>query len=55
MQYYKNALCKLGQLKEGDSIQIKFEGKKTNFFALNNESIKALKNWIETIEATNNL
>ena len=55
MQYYKNELNKLGQLREGDSIQIKFEGKKTNFFALNNESIEAFKNWIETIEANINL
>jgi len=50
MNYYEKELSKLGALKQSDSIQIRFEGRKTNFFALNKESIKELKEWIKAIE-----
>lgn len=50
MNYYKDNLNKLGTLKINDSIQISFEGKKTNYFALNKESIKELKNLINNIK-----
>jgi len=50
MNYYKKNLENLGILKINDSIQIIFEGKKTNYFALNKESLKELKNWINKIK-----
>lgn len=49
MEYYKNNLQKLGKLKIDDSIQIICNGKKTNFFALNKDSMDALKYWINNI------
>ena len=48
--YYKQNLNKLGKLKRDDSIKISFNGKQTNYFALNDDSIKALKEFIDNIE-----
>jgi hypothetical protein len=50
IEYYTNNLNKLGKLKFNDSIQITFEGKKTNYFALNDESKKALIEFINNIK-----
>jgi hypothetical protein len=49
MNYYKNNLQKLGKLKKDDSIQICFEGKKTNYFALNKDSLNELKEFINNL------
>lgn len=48
-EYYKNNLTKLGKVIECDSIQIKCNGKQTNYFAINKESKQALINWIESL------
>ena len=50
MNYYKSELQKLGSVKKGASIQIVCEGKKTNYIALNKDSLKALKEFLNTIE-----
>jgi hypothetical protein len=50
MNYYKNNLMKLGQLKKYDSIKISFEGKETNYFALNKDSLTELKKFINNIK-----
>ena len=48
--YYKSELSKLGNLKANDSIQIRFEGKKTNFIDLNAESLEVLKNYFNNLK-----
>ena len=48
--YYKKNLEKLGEINEGSSIQIKYEGKKTNYLSINKESLKALKEFINNIK-----
>ena len=48
--YYKSNLDKLGIIQYSDSIKISFNGKQTNYFAVNDDSLKALKDWINTIE-----
>ena len=47
--YYKSNLEKLGKINEQDSIQIRCNGKQTNYFAINKESKEALKNWIDKL------
>ncbi len=47
--YYKSNLNKLGNLKLHSSIQIRCEGKKTNYFSINKESKKELINFIKNI------
>jgi len=47
--YYKSNLNKLSSLKLHSSIQIRCEGKKTNYFAINKESKKELINFIKNI------
>jgi len=49
MNYYKSELNKLGNLKIDSSIQIKCEGKKTNYIAINKESKKEIINFIKNI------
>ncbi len=48
--YYKSELNKLGNLKKNDAIQIRFEGKKTNYFSINKESLKELKKFLNNKE-----
>jgi len=48
-KYYKDNLAKLGEINYNDSIQIKCNGKETFYFALNNESINILNEWIKNI------
>lgn len=50
LRYYKNNLDKLGNLKSSDSIQIRYEDKKTHYFALNKESKIALIEFINNIK-----
>jgi len=50
IEYYKSNLNKLGQLKFNESIQIICHGKKTNYFALNNESKKVLIEFIKQLK-----
>lgn len=50
IEYYKNNLDKLGKLQFNESIQIICHGKKTNYFALNNESKKVLIEFINNIK-----
>lgn len=47
--YYTDNLGKLGNIKKDDSIQIRHNGKQTNYFAINKESKRALINWIENM------
>ena len=47
--YYKSNLNKLGNLKLHSSIQIRCEGKKTNYIAMNKDSKKELINFIKNI------
>jgi hypothetical protein len=47
--YYQDNLNKLGKVNKQDSIKILCNGKATNYFAVNNESIKALKEWINNL------
>jgi len=49
MNYYKSELNKLGNIKIGSSIQIRCEGIKTNYIAINKESKKELINFIKNI------
>lgn len=49
-KYYADNLNKLGLINKHDNIKILCNGKQTNYFAINNESIKALKDWIKNIE-----
>jgi len=48
--YYKSNLDKIGSIQYSDSIKISFNGKETNYFAVNEDSLKALKQWVNTIE-----
>lgn len=48
--YYKSELNKLGTLKKNDSIKIMFEGKQTNYIAINKESLKELKEFFNNIK-----
>ena len=50
IKYYKNNLDKLGKLQFNESIQIICHGKKTNYFALNEESKTALIEFINNIK-----
>ncbi len=50
IEYYKSNLNKLGELKFNESIQIICHGKKTNYFALNDESKKVLIEFINNIK-----
>ena len=47
--YYKSNLNKLGKVYDKESIQIRCNGKQTNYFAINKESKEALKNWIDSL------
>ena len=49
IEYYKSNLNKLGKLKFNESIQIICHGKKTNYFALNDESKRVLIEFISNI------
>lgn len=49
INYYKNNLEKLGKLNKYDSIKILCNGKGTNYFAINDDSIKVLKEWINNL------
>lgn len=49
IKYYKDNLNKLGKVNKHDSIKILCNGKGTNYFAINDESIKALKDWINNL------
>lgn len=49
-KYYKSELNKLGKLKLNDSIQIRFEGKKTNFISLNPESLEVFKDYFNNLK-----
>jgi len=49
MNYYKSELNKLGKLKTHSSIQIRYEGKKTNYLSINQQSKKELINFINNI------
>ena len=50
VEYYRTNLEKLGKLEFNESIQITCHGKKTNYFALNNESKKVLIEFINNIK-----
>lgn len=49
INYYKYNLNKLGKINKQDSIKILFNGKATNYFAINKESIHVLKEWINNV------
>lgn len=52
--YYKHQLDNINIKSECISIKIiDFEGNKTKYFDLNNESIKELKNFIHKLENNN--
>ena len=50
MEYYKSELAKLGKLGKDDSIKLSFEGKSTNYIALNKDSLKVLKEFFNSIK-----